>query len=424
MAYDLKVFLHQHAARRRVSGLRYAEGHLWHHDGDGGAGGQAGRGLPHDGGKRTTSARAICLRSSWSSVRAARAMSSRRLLRSGRGHCQGLRHDRVGQKGSLRRSRLEDRQGLCHDHAGQRSAGLGPCRGHRRWRRTEQSFSTAAARPWHGSDTISAKAVKEVPQAPDGEDHGRPEIPTPACSIPALTPPPARSSAATLHCWRRKSSRRRFGRGRFADERKGRGSGRSRTRRGLFQDERQGAHLRRAVPRGDRGRRPRADGRARQLRHHRIPPCPTARTSRRWRSTSGPARSRCRSSTPCRTRARPSIPRSRCARCHGAAMKSIGHTLYEDMKLDENGKCINANLTDYGAPMIGEAPEDFKSVLIDVNDDFGTLRREVHLRDRLQRRGARHRHRHSRRLRRLDALRPMTPEKRCTSLAGSERLAS
>ena len=54
-----------------------------------------------------------------------------------------------------------------------------------------------------------------------------------------------------------------------------------------------------------------------------------------------------------------------------AAMKSIGHTLYEDMKLDENGKCINANLTDYGAPMIGEAPEDFKSVLIDVNDEFG-----------------------------------------------------
>lgn len=56
---------------------------------------------------------------------------------------------------------------------------------------------------------------------------------------------------------------------------------------------------------------------------------------------------------------------------YGAAMKSIGHTLYEDMKLDENGKCINANLTDYGAPMIGEAPEDFKSMLIDVNDDFG-----------------------------------------------------
>ena len=37
---------------------------------------------------------------------------------------------------------------------------------------------------------------------------------------------------------------------------------------------------------------------------------------------------------------------------YGAVMKSIGHSLYEDMKLDKSGKCINANLTDYGAPMI------------------------------------------------------------------------
>ena len=56
---------------------------------------------------------------------------------------------------------------------------------------------------------------------------------------------------------------------------------------------------------------------------------------------------------------------------YGAAMKSIGHTLYEGMILDENGKCINANLTDYGTPMIQEAPIDFKSVLIDVNDAYG-----------------------------------------------------
>ncbi len=56
---------------------------------------------------------------------------------------------------------------------------------------------------------------------------------------------------------------------------------------------------------------------------------------------------------------------------YGAVMKSIGHSLYEDMKLDANGKCINANLTDYGAPMISDAPEDFKAVLIDVNDAYG-----------------------------------------------------
>lgn len=56
---------------------------------------------------------------------------------------------------------------------------------------------------------------------------------------------------------------------------------------------------------------------------------------------------------------------------YGAVMKSIGHSLYEDMKLDKDGKCINANMTDYGVPMITEAPEDFKSILIDVNDDYG-----------------------------------------------------
>ena len=56
---------------------------------------------------------------------------------------------------------------------------------------------------------------------------------------------------------------------------------------------------------------------------------------------------------------------------YGAAMKSIGHTLYEDMVLDENGKCISACFTDYGVPMISEAPEDFRAVLIDVDDQYG-----------------------------------------------------
>ena len=56
---------------------------------------------------------------------------------------------------------------------------------------------------------------------------------------------------------------------------------------------------------------------------------------------------------------------------YGAVMKSIGHSLYEDMILDEKGRCLTANMTDYGVPMISEAPEDFKAVLIDVNDKFG-----------------------------------------------------
>ncbi len=56
---------------------------------------------------------------------------------------------------------------------------------------------------------------------------------------------------------------------------------------------------------------------------------------------------------------------------YGAAQKSIGHSLYEGMILDEDGTCVNANFTDYGVPMIAEAPEDFKAVLIDINDAYG-----------------------------------------------------
>lgn len=67
----------------------------------------------------------------------------------------------------------------------------------------------------------------------------------------------------------------------------------------------------------------------------------------------------------------PINPECALTQMYGAVMKSIGHSLYENMVLDKDGKCINANLTDYGAPMIGDAPEDFKSVLIDVDDEHG-----------------------------------------------------
>ncbi len=56
---------------------------------------------------------------------------------------------------------------------------------------------------------------------------------------------------------------------------------------------------------------------------------------------------------------------------YGAVMKSIGHTLYEDLVLDKNGTCLTPTFTDYCVPMIQEAPEDFKSVLIDINDQYG-----------------------------------------------------
>ncbi|WP_332446363.1 molybdopterin-dependent oxidoreductase Mo/Fe-S-binding subunit [Sphaerochaeta sp.] len=56
---------------------------------------------------------------------------------------------------------------------------------------------------------------------------------------------------------------------------------------------------------------------------------------------------------------------------YGASLKSIGHTLYEQMILDEEGRCLNPTLAEYGVPMIADKPEDFKAVLIDVNDEVG-----------------------------------------------------
>ncbi|MGI6432290.1 MAG: molybdopterin cofactor-binding domain-containing protein [Sphaerochaetaceae bacterium] len=56
---------------------------------------------------------------------------------------------------------------------------------------------------------------------------------------------------------------------------------------------------------------------------------------------------------------------------YGAALKSIGHTLYEEMILDEEGRCLTADLSSYGVPMISELPEDFQAVLIDEDDEFG-----------------------------------------------------
>ena len=67
----------------------------------------------------------------------------------------------------------------------------------------------------------------------------------------------------------------------------------------------------------------------------------------------------------------PINPEAALCQMYGASLKSIGHTLYEDMILDKDGRCVNANMTDYGVPMISEQPDDFKAVLIDINDAHG-----------------------------------------------------
>lgn len=56
---------------------------------------------------------------------------------------------------------------------------------------------------------------------------------------------------------------------------------------------------------------------------------------------------------------------------YGGVLKSIGHSLYEEMIYDKNGKCLNPNLLDYKVPMINDLPEDFKAELVYTDDPFG-----------------------------------------------------
>jgi putative selenate reductase molybdopterin-binding subunit len=56
---------------------------------------------------------------------------------------------------------------------------------------------------------------------------------------------------------------------------------------------------------------------------------------------------------------------------HGGVLKAIGHSLYEEMILDQTGTCLNASLTDYKVPMINDLPEDFRAELVFTDDPFG-----------------------------------------------------
>ena len=56
---------------------------------------------------------------------------------------------------------------------------------------------------------------------------------------------------------------------------------------------------------------------------------------------------------------------------YGGVLKSIGHSLYEEMIYDKNGKCLNPNLLDYNVPTIFEMPEEFVSKLVFTKDPYG-----------------------------------------------------
>jgi putative selenate reductase molybdopterin-binding subunit len=56
---------------------------------------------------------------------------------------------------------------------------------------------------------------------------------------------------------------------------------------------------------------------------------------------------------------------------YGGVLKTIGHSLFEEMLLDGQGRCLNANLLDYKVPMIHDLPDEFRALLIETNDPFG-----------------------------------------------------
>ena len=56
---------------------------------------------------------------------------------------------------------------------------------------------------------------------------------------------------------------------------------------------------------------------------------------------------------------------------YGGVLKSIGHTLYEEMIFDDQGRCLTTDLRSYGVPTIGDLPDQFHCELVDVEDEFG-----------------------------------------------------
>jgi putative selenate reductase molybdopterin-binding subunit len=67
----------------------------------------------------------------------------------------------------------------------------------------------------------------------------------------------------------------------------------------------------------------------------------------------------------------PIVPALALGQVYGGILKSIGHSLYEEMLFDRDGRCLTTGLADYGAPMIQELPRDVRVRLIATDDPFG-----------------------------------------------------
>ncbi|GAB1432358.1 molybdopterin-dependent oxidoreductase Mo/Fe-S-binding subunit [Spirochaetota bacterium] len=56
---------------------------------------------------------------------------------------------------------------------------------------------------------------------------------------------------------------------------------------------------------------------------------------------------------------------------YGAVMKTIGHSLYEELVYDKDGKPLNTDFIDYKIPTIYEIPDDFHVDFVPVEDEVG-----------------------------------------------------
>ena len=59
------------------------------------------------------------------------------------------------------------------------------------------------------------------------------------------------------------------------------------------------------------------------------------------------------------------------AQIYGGVLKSLGHSLWEELVLDAKGSCCNADLENYGVPSILDAPQEFTATLIPTHDPNG-----------------------------------------------------
>jgi len=63
-------------------------------------------------------------------------------------------------------------------------------------------------------------------------------------------------------------------------------------------------------------------------------------------------------------------PRECEAQEEGAAMMGIGHTFFEQMVYD-GGQLLNPSLIDYRVPVMGDLPDEYRSVLVENGDGPG-----------------------------------------------------